>query len=118
MVKLKINKDESELIATTDINKGQILFYCTWFLQSSSNPFLLPKQNIIIEDVASVNDMFTKVALSGFGEYIQPHKYANTNPVIDYDNKRISFKANKLIKNGETITYCFSEESFPNVTIQ
>jgi len=118
MIKLKINKNESELIASRDIAQGEVLFICSWFVQSSSNPFLLPKSNISVDDAISLDDMFTKVSLSGFGEYILPHKNANTHPRIDYDNQKIKFISNKSIKNGEVITYSLSSESFPHVTIQ
>lgn len=118
MIKLKINKNNYELVASTDIPTGTILFSCTWFNQSSANPFPLPKTNLTIDDVLKLEDMFTNVALSEFGEYVLQHKNGNTNPIINYETKQISFVSNKFIKEGDLITYNFCSESFPHVKIQ
>lgn len=118
MVKLTINKNICDLVTTRDFSKGEVLFVCTWFEQSSENPFYLPKHDINVDDVVSTDDLFIKVALSGFGEYAKPNASGNTNPLIDFDKKEVYFVANKSIKKGETVTYSLSPESFPHVTIQ
>lgn len=118
MIKLKINKNSYELVASSDIPRGTVVFSCTWFNQSSKNSFPLPKTNLSVEDVLKLEDMFAYVALSGFGEYIIPDKNSNTHPIIDFDSKEIKFISNKLIKEGDLITYSFSPETFPHVKIQ
>lgn len=121
MVTLKINNSKYELIASEDINIGVIVFSCTWFDQETENPFYLPKKVISIGDKNSISsdELFTCVALSGFGEYIKLNpKNHNLTVAIDYDNKQINFIANKNIKKNDVLTYMFHLDSISNVTIQ
>lgn len=123
MVTVKILKDKTNvLISTTDIPKNTILFTCSWFNQASENPFFLPKNNLNLnsspKDVFTIDDLFIKVALSGFGEYIKANPKGNVYPKIDYINREIAFISNTQINKDENITYLFSTESFPNVTFQ
>jgi len=121
MVTLKINNSKYELIASEDINFGVLVFSCTWAKQQTENPFYLPKKIIKIGDKNSISsdELFTSVALSGFGEYVKLNpKNHNLTVSIDYDNKLINFIANKNIKKNDLLTYMFHLESISNVTVQ
>lgn len=121
MVNLKINNNKNELVASEDVNVGTIVFTSIWVNQQTENPFYLPKKviNVQNKNAISSDEMFTPVALSGFGEYIKLNaKNHNLTAIIDYDNKEIKFVANKSIKKNESLTYMFYMDSISNVTIQ
>lgn len=118
MVTVKINNKLASLISTQDIETGSVVFSCSWSHYYEGNLFQLPKQILNVDDAISTDDLFTKVSLSGFGEYITFNDKPNTNPQIDYNNQKISFIAIKNIKKDELITYNYSLENFSDVKIQ
>lgn len=121
MITLKVNNQKRDLIASEDITLGQFIFSCFWVNQFSENLFLIPKREIDIKnlEVAKIDDLFTKVSLSGFGEYIKPSNYnANTKAEIDWNNQKINFFAIRNIKKNDILTYILDTKTFPNVTIQ
>lgn len=121
MVTLKINNQKQDLIASEDIILGQFIFSCFWVNQFSENPFFIPKREIDLKDlqVAKIDDLFIKVALSGFGEYIKPSNHnANTKAEIDWDSHKINFFAIRNIKKNDILTYILDTKAFPNVKIR
>jgi len=121
MVTLKINNLKQDLIASEDITLGRFIFSSFWVNQFSENPFFIPKKEIDIKNlqVAKIDDLFLKVALSGFGEYIKPsNQNANTKAEIDWIDQKVNFFAIRNIKKNDILTYILDTKAFPNVKIQ
>lgn len=121
MITLKINDQKQDLIASEDITLGQFIFSCFWVNQYSENAFFIPKKEINLNDIhiAKIDDLFIKVALSGFGEYIKPSNHnANTKAEIDWNNQKINFFAIRNIKKNDILTYILDTKTFPNVKIR
>jgi hypothetical protein len=118
MVTVKINNKSAILVASTVIQAGTSVFSCSWSVKNGDNIFYLPKRELSIDEALNVNDMFSEVSLSGFGEYIKSSDDPNTYLEIDYDNQKISFIAIKLIKKEDAITYNYTLQNFSDVKIQ
>ena len=118
MVTVKINNKSAILVASIDIQTGTPVFSCSWSVRNGDNIFYLPKQEFSVDEALDINDMFSEVSLSGFGEYIKLSDDPNTYLEIDYDNQKISFIAIKLIKKEDPITYNYTLQNFSDVKIQ
>jgi len=118
MIELKLINNKRQLVAVVDIQLKTKVLESSWSNEINENFFLLPKTYLSVNDSLNPYDLFTKVTLVGIAKFINISEKGNVFPVINYENRTVSFISNKDIKKDELISYMFLPESFPHVTIQ